>query len=771
VGDVKQSIYRFRRAAPEVFVRLRNRIPERGRLPLRTNFRSQPEILKFVNCLFGPEFGEGYEPLVPHVEQLTPPPAIEFLFSRGADDDGGDGDDERANNVGGNGGRETAVSRRRREADWIARRTCSLLRGSQRLVRRRNEATGKTELDVPRPGDVAILFRTLSNVGLYEEALREYGLDYYLVGGRSFFAQQEVYDLVNLCSYLDNPDDQISLAGVLRSPFFALTDDSLFAMVDAAGSLGEALRAPVPDYLPEQQQDQIRHAARVLDELERKKDDLPLATLLKLAVDRTGYDASLLNEFLGRRKLANLNKLLEMARQFDRSGLCTLSEFVVQLRDSITEQTREELAATHPEASDVIKLMTIHQAKGLEFPIVVLADMDWTRGGGDSGAQYHPQLGPLVPLPRRRGESRSNLAQRMHRLTEAQADAEENTRLLYVAATRAADLLLLSAGLPASGKWESPWLQLLARRFNLETGLPALDPWLGRLSLGNVDPDDIPAIRVHQRPPEVPKGTVAHDKLAPLDQFRAAVEEAEPIPVPRLMAEIQPRAGGRMTISVSAVEEADPERAAPAIPAWESSPADAEPEAPVRAASLGTLVHAVLEKIDPRQQPVPIEAILDGLLPAGEAGSTASLREAALARARVFVESDVCAEMARAKGLHREIEFLLGWPAGGNDPPETIIAGKIDCLLQTNDGRWLLLDYKTGQLPLTQPGAVIERYGLQLALYALAVRELIGRLPDAVEIIALDEGLHRIPLQLTREFLAAASRRVDGAVDRLRGRK
>ena len=255
----------------------------------------------------------------------------------------------------------------------------------------------------------------MSDVRFYEEALRQYGLDYYVVGGRAFFAQQEIFDLVNLCQFLDDVDDEAALVGVLRSPFFSLSDDAIFAL---GRSPARTLFVRPAAHLSEDERQRIEFAAEVLGELREKKDRLPIARLLTLAVDRTGYDASLLTEFLGARKLANLRKLLDMARQFDQSGLFTLADFVDRLREAVAEETHESLAATHPESSDVIRLMSIHQSKGLEFPVVVIADMD--RRGRDQAplARFDPTLGPLVGLPEKFGERRDHLGMRIFRLGE-----------------------------------------------------------------------------------------------------------------------------------------------------------------------------------------------------------------------------------------------------------------------------------------------------------------------------------------------------------------
>ncbi len=888
VGDRKQSIYRFRRADPAVFATLREQLPERGRLPLSTNFRSQPEILKFVNCVFAPSMGPAYEPLVPHLdEQLSPTPAIEFLFASG--ERPADAENKAVTECGAgfpachdrSAGwkacpttKEAAPHRRGREAVWIARRIRELLSDETPRIRLKNNETGRFELRPLQLGDVAILFRTLTNVAIYEDALRREGIDYYLVGGRAFYAQQEIYDLVNLCSFLDDCDDQVALVGVLRSPFFSFSDESLCTLVRESGTVAEALAASIPPPddlsairgLSESQQRQVRHASAVLAELRRKKDRLPLAELLNLALERTGYDAALLNEFLGRRKLANLRKLIDMARQFardsrfDRSGLFTMKEFVERMRESVTEQTDEELAATHPETSDVIRLMTIHQAKGLEFPVVVLADMDWSRRGGAGFAHFHPELGPLVPLAARHGETPKNLGLEMHKLVEAAEDELETVRLLYVAMTRAADYLILSAGLGPNRKGASPWLKLLAERFDLQTGLPVRDPYLGRcvgqafqpattdrqagkpapLSLGDVSaPDipriaDIPQIGVHHRVPGVKKGTgpICRDgpqgavhKLdlspfspaqLPLSRFRDAVEQAEPATLPPMLQRLSPNLAAVRQFSVSEIEEADAELQSPSgsraecgagFPAcpdrsagWKACPTTVaslssgngggkNDLAPGDATVLGTLVHAVLERID-FHRPGAIEPLLDACIRTATETISDAVRSGARARLQAFSRSSLAAELAEMKQCFREIDFLLRWPIGAKKgtgpicrdgpqgathkldlspfspcaPHPVMIVGQIDCLCQHGSGRWTILDYKTGGAGITDDRKLLAKYEIQLALYALSVRQLIGRTPDSVELALLEEPVRRIPLELSDHFFASMMKRVDAAI-------
>ncbi len=235
VGDYKQSIYRFRGADPHVFRHLRESVPNEGRLPLTLNFRSQPAVLHFVNALFADILGKGYEPLRAHRQQVGKGPAIEFLWA--LPDEPSDA-------------KETADDLRRREADWIARRLRAMIESETPLIWDAAAARlGTPAARAVRPGDVAILFRALSDVAYYEEALRKHGLDYYLVGGHAFYAQQEIFDLTNLLRAVAYPADAISLVGALRSPLFCLADESLLWLSQHPDGLAAGLFA---DHYPDE---------------------------------------------------------------------------------------------------------------------------------------------------------------------------------------------------------------------------------------------------------------------------------------------------------------------------------------------------------------------------------------------------------------------------------------------------------------------------------------------------------------------------------------
>jgi ATP-dependent helicase/nuclease subunit A len=457
VGDASQSIYRFRGAEVKLFQDLWRQMPREGQLNLTCNFRSQPAILKFVNALVGrsqpvgtaPYDGlEDYEPLAAHRKQVNPGACVEFLWSERPE-------------------KAFATEGRAEESKALARRIKAMIDQRECLV---VDDSGE-RLRPVKAGDVVLLFRSMTHVAIYEAALRAVGLDYYLVGGRAFFAQQEIYDLLNLLRALENPQDAVSLAGTLRSPFCCLSDEALFLLSRHKPGLWAALHDTATCAgLPDEQPQRADLARRWLDRWRSLKDRLPIARLLGEIFADSGYDAATQFEFLGDRKLANLWKLQDMARQFDRSGLFGLADFIARLGDLVQAQPREEQAATLPEEADVVKMMSIHQAKGLEFPVVVLPDVAAVTGGARPPvAHWDRELG-CVARPNEEPAPYSEYGWRLWEAAETVAEWREELRTLYVACTRAEDYLLLSAALPAKYSPNTSWMLLLSERFDLRSG-------------------------------------------------------------------------------------------------------------------------------------------------------------------------------------------------------------------------------------------------------------------------------------------------------------
>ena len=711
VGDFKQSIYRFRGAEPQVSGDLRATLPEESRLSLTTNFRSQPAVLDFVNALFHDAFVEGYEPLSAHRPQLSPTPAIEFLW---AQPDAEQADSQQSESKGDQ--RLTGVTRRRmQEARFIARRLAQLLDDGEPLV---VDTSGDEPTARPlQLGDIAVLLRTLSDVALYEEAFREYGLDYYLTGGHAFYAQQEIYDVLHLLRTVASPVDDLSLAGVLRSPMFALNDETLFWLAEQSGSLNAGLFGEtLPEELSPAELAKTVRAATTLGELREQKDQLLVAELLSQAIAATGYDAILQTEFLGHRKWANVQKLIEQARTLDRTRPGDLNGFVTQLSEFVLRAPKEALAATSTEG-DVIRIMTVHGSKGLEFPLVVVPDLDRPSNHGSRQPVFDEDLGPLVPSP----EKQAIVGWDMHHFAEKEQDLEERKRLLYVACTRAADYLLLSSSTEDLQKPKSDWLKLLSEHFSLTTGA-----CLTNLPDGYVAPE----VCVTTSEPETdrkPAGPTHGTDLVKLIAKTHQLAEAGKGIVPAEVAPIAVSPHARKRFSFSRLsgefEVASRESRATSSQALSGD-----------ALALGTLVHAVLERIDFAQPTTDLAGLCEFLAPQHTEeqhteDSTQAITEEATQLVKKFLQTDRAAQLAAARDVRREVEFLLPWPLDQQPYEGRYLQGYIDCLYQDTAGDWHLLDYKTNQVTEADVPQAAEHYAMQMFVYSLACERALGVAP------------------------------------------
>jgi ATP-dependent helicase/nuclease subunit A len=731
VGDAAQSIYRFRRADVHLFRGLRQHVPQEGRLGLTVNFRSQPAILDFTNALLGHHL-QDFEPLVAHHPQVSAGACVEFLWSP-------------------HGDKEHVAEARAREADGIARRILRMIAGEKLVVER---GRGGATLRPVRPGDIVLLFRTMSHVQLYEAALRKHGLNYYLVGGRAFFAQQEIYDLLNLLRALENPHDAVSLAGTLRAPFCCLSDEALFHLGRHRDGLWAGLHDPaVCAALPP---DQVEPAGRAREHLDRwrgLKDRLPIARLLGEVFADSGYDAATQFEFLADRKLANLWKLVDLARTFDRSGLFGLAEFIQRLGDLVRTQPREEQAATQPENADVVRLMTIHQAKGLEFPVVFVPDLGAAGGSSHQPvARWDPQLGCVTrppadeePLPF------PDFGWGLWKAQEAVEEWHEELRTLYVACTRAQDYLVLSAYLKQPARPDNAWMLTLAERFDLATGR-CLVPDLPADRVPKVrvtDPLDTTEARQERGKPGVPLVALGTDGVAGV----AAPARIAPIPL---------REGGRRIFTVAEVQAGlgrstragkDRRSRGPAAHSFQFDAEDgSDRHAWVRAAErLGPaaetpagvrdrIVRAVLERWDFRDREgwrPWLARELAGLPEAGAAVTSSQLAPLLTA----FAASETYRLLREARTCYREIEFLLEWPESGDGigpRPPPAIRGITDCLWQDVHGSWHVLAFTTDPVEPAQRRRYWRAHRLGLILGARGVEQGLGEAPASGTLFFLD---------------------------------
>ncbi len=686
VGDVKQSIYRFRGARPELFQEFRERFPVAGQLALTDNFRSVSQIIDFVNALFGDHF-RGEEHLLRAASRARSheePPVIEFLWA----------EDPAHDQTG-----KTPVARRRAtEARWIARHLKNRLDAGWPIWDSKESC-----LRDANPGDVVYLFRTLNDAAAYEHALVQEGLDYYIVGGAAFFAQQEVLDLINLLSSIEDPLDELALAGVLRSPFFGVSDEGLYWLVARGGDLPTGLlQYQSIEDLSARDRQRIARAHESLRRWRSTKDHVSIDTTLERALDESGYEAALLGEHLGERKRANVRKLVRLARRFDAQGGMTLADFVARLRADLRKPPREEQAATVDERGDAVRLMSIHQAKGLEFPIVVVPDLDRGIPAIRDRVTFHSDLGILVQPPNDpdTGESRgTSLGWTVFRQIEAREEEQEALRLFYVAVTRARDALILSAGLSATEEPKSPALRLLADRFDRETGhckarLPS--DWT------------LPAVHVIlQEPPatqRVARSKPARNHLAVARTIQQSRLEPE-LPLPTSIS--RPR-----WMDLDALRALEP-----------------------TARSVDRLLRAILndsESLDLSRLSSVGERAARVVIPM----ASADLVEETILRVSTWLRSRVAQDLAGSTEILRAIEWVLTWPPGSQDA--TTFRGRTEFAFRDSEGVWQLAVLAEASVSVAH-----ERLRLLLSARALGLEPLrrgwIVRLGPGGGILEVDQ--------------------------------
>lgn len=461
VGDPKQSIYLFRGADVTVFSQIQRELAAGGgqNLYFQESFRSRPALIAFVNQLFsdimigGADFEVKYgmgDLLAPQRQDQDPTPCVELLrISTG----------------------ENADEQRRLEATAIAGKIHRLVAVPDGVaVFDRQTASGKggeaAPLFVPRPprfGDIAILFRRFSNLKIFERELRQAGIPYYVVKGKGFYRCQELLDLLNFLKYLEFGGDLTALAGVLRSPLCGISDETLYLLGRnelGLGGWGDYFRAAAPPHDPllwqriaEPDQARMAGLARLIARLKPLKDRLNLTELLEECLSATGFVATLLTTFQGEQKVANLRKFLEFARTFAERGGGALRDFVNQLTALVEAEPTEAEASIAAEGEDVVRLMTIHQSKGLEFPIVFVPEL----GGGlppdHAAIKYDESLGFGLKLQIPGGEATPTLAFQQISELRRNKEAAEQKRLFYVALTRARDYLVLSG--EGRGEWRA----------------------------------------------------------------------------------------------------------------------------------------------------------------------------------------------------------------------------------------------------------------------------------------------------------------------------
>lgn len=417
VGDPKQSIYRFRRADVEIYEEVKELLSRTGsHLKIVQNFRSVPGITGWVNGAFSViiqkpakgRFQPSYEPIHPH-RTGGGPAVIQLDLEMPAAD--------------------AAVGEvRRHEGEAI-------VRAIRRLVAE-GRAVGDAERGTQhrvRYGDIAVLYPGTTGIDFYEDPIRAEGIPYIVEGGKLYYTRQEVRDLAAALWSVEDPWDSLSLVATLRSPLFGFSDEEIFLYVRSGGRLRYLDGGPPRDG----RFADIAAAFDLLAELHRRRNEHGPAGTLRRLLRRTGYRELSVLRTHGEQRLLNIEKAVQIARAFE-GGAHSYRRFAEWFRRQEMLGAVESESPVVDESEDAVRLITIHKSKGLQFPVVIMANLVQrrTRSSGiilERGARLAFKLGSELKT-----SDFETLKER-----ERERDEAEVARLLYVAATRAGDILVV----------------------------------------------------------------------------------------------------------------------------------------------------------------------------------------------------------------------------------------------------------------------------------------------------------------------------------------
>jgi ATP-dependent exoDNAse (exonuclease V) beta subunit len=685
VGDEFQSIYRFRHADVEVFRERRE--ASGGVLALTENYRSRPEVLQVINHLFSSDFGDSFRPLsaAGRFEDPAFGPAVELLVT-----------DKSTY-------KDTGTHWRAAEAKHVASRVKELVDSG--------EAT---------PGEIVLLFAAGTDARLYEQALRELGLPTFRATGRDYYHQQQVVDLLAYLRLLHNRYDDEALVTVLASPFVGVSNDALLHLRRAAERrpLFVGLERSLPEGLSDRDMQLFRAFRQRYDRLAGLAPRMSLERLCERILTEHDYDLAVLAQWDGRRRYANLRKLARLARSYEELRGPDVEGFVRFVRELGSVGASELEAVAEEEGTDVIRLLTIHGAKGLEFKVVVVADAG--RHGASRDADEilclpDGRLGFRVADPAT-GKRRPTSDYEEVKEVEQEASEAERRRLYYVAMTRAIDRLIVSGSIDPerSGDESTPigWVlgRLEATELDGAAGGPVEIERDGArlvLRLDRFNGVEAAPVAVEAEEEQLELFAVENGKPAILEAPK--LPELVPVPEP---PENRVR---RLSYSALALFELCSYRfyAERIVGLRETRPVrgEGDGDGALAATEIGDAVHVLLEGLDLASPRPP-----DDLAGSVQARYPLATDEE-LARIRGLVEdycaSEIAQRLATLEGATVERSFAF-------EHDGVLLHGRLD-VFHESDGRALVVDYKTNVLEDASPAEVVEReYGLQRLVYALA---------------------------------------------------
>ena len=661
VGDPKQSIYGFRGGDVRVFEKTKQNIvdAEGKDIRLTENFRSLRDPVGFVNYFFHHLMGDGrendFEVEYEALTQARPAEtngAVEILLGKQGEDSAD-------------------------EYTLIAQHIKNM---------RENQATiserGKNGLGVEPPidyGDIAILIRSRRHLPDIEHALLEADIPHLTTGGVGFYQRQEIYDIWNYLNFLNKPEEnQTSLAAVLRGPAFGISDTELYEI-----SLQEEENFWDKAQKYQTHSDNLRTAITILERHHQLAYRMPVNQLIVTIVNETGMIGTLKTGKQGQQRWSNYQKLLELARNFDGDeNKRVLPDFIEFLDILITEEPQEGQAPIEA-SSGAVRIMTIHAAKGLQFPIVILPRLD--RGAQIDREPFIDEafgigFSPLHPDDGYRKTGPEIVAHIKNR--GSAKETAEKKRLFYVGTTRARDRLILSGTLSASGKPQQ-MLEWLHKHLDIDEtdsllNLPVeLEVFRGNSTRAESFQLQIP---IHQTLTGTALGDEASDETTPVDF---------PEPLRKLKS-----TGASAAFSVSELANYARCPLRYQLQNVLQIPTNGQEESDQDEDEMDAALRYTFSRIRRRSDIEDLDATIDAALqtyhPAGVAEGTTQLTKTLRKQVNNFINSELGETVFSASTVHTNQHIHA-------DINGHIVDGRCDRLFKDETGNYQIINYKTDE--------------------------------------------------------------------------
>ena len=747
VGDVKQSIYKFRQARPELFLDKYRRYSELGeqseigrKIQLFENFRSRKNILDITNLVFEDimsvklgdieydekEFlnqGAKYQ----ETEELAGGKAELHIIDLYEDEEDIDEEDEQVE----------IIDNIEIEAKFVANKIKEIL-DSNYFVWDKKQGYRKATFR-----DFAILLRsTAISANIYERELLNLGLPVFCDTSSNYFETIEIQTIMSLLKIIDNPDNDIALVTVLRSPIVGLTDNQLveIRVTNKNVSFFEALILAKEN---ENLKDKISKFLKLLEGLQAKQEYLKLDELLWEIYETTGYYNYVSLMPGGNIKTANLKMLFEKARDYEAGsfkGLYNFINFIDKISKNGSDMGAPKLIG---ENENVIRIMSIHKSKGLEFPIVFLSG---------TGKQFNMQdlnqsillhqdmgFGPKYINYERKIEY-STLAKEAIKLKSKTELLSEEMRLLYVALTRAREKLIITGidkNLKKSLKNKSELLEgneagKKISNFIVGKAKSYLD-WLELVTLYDTRAKDIIEIFEHRANDIKHENEEIEEKNIDIEIKENINENVEKMLNWKYPRNELTKIEGKTSVSKITKPEEIKYEVEEIIPEFLKEIQKISP------AEVGTTVHLIMQKLNPKEEYSieKIEELLENLL-ANKIITEAQKEAVDKTKILKFTFSNIFKQMKNAKEIYKENPFFINIPAKEMYETEAedsiLVQGIIDLYFINENNKLILVDYKTDYVPEKNEEYLIEKYEGQLKIYTRALEEALNKKVDEIYI-------------------------------------